>query len=78
MVAHPLKVDHLPVFEFMTSLLTFGRHGAPAARTCPVCCAGIGDDDRYVAVRGMRIHGGCAGYRQRRLGTSSGVGRMAG
>ena len=66
------------MLDFMTSLLPLARHTTAAARTCPVCCAGVADDDRYVAVRGMRIHGGCAGYRQRRLGTSTGIGRMAG
>ena len=63
---------------FVTGLLP-GRHAARhAVRTCPVCQTGVADEDRYCAVRGMRIHGGCAGYRARRLGTSASVGRMAG
>ena len=66
------------MFEFMTSRLPITRHAAPAARTCPVCCADVGEQDGYVAVRGMRIHGGCAGYRARRHGRSAGLGRLAG
>jgi hypothetical protein len=38
----------------------------------------VADEDRYVAVRGMRIHGGCAGYRVRQLGASARVGRLVG
>jgi hypothetical protein len=66
------------MFEFMSSLLPARRHHADAQRTCPVCCGGVADAEHYVAVRGMRIHGGCAGYRARRHGRSSGIGRLAG
>jgi len=66
------------MFEFMTSRLPLTRQAHRPERTCPVCCAGVADDDSYVAVRGMRIHGGCARYRSRRNGRSGGVGRLAG
>jgi hypothetical protein len=67
------------MFGLVASLMPFGRpHARHALRTCPVCQTGVEDEDRYVSVRGMRIHGGCAGYRSRRLGMSARVGRMAG
>lgn len=67
------------MFGLVTNLLPLNRRPArDAGRTCPVCCTGVDPEDRYVSVRGMRVHGGCAGYRMRRLGASSGIGRMAG
>jgi hypothetical protein len=67
------------MFGLVTSLLPLSRQPARhSLRTCPVCQTGVAEEDRYYSVRGMRIHGGCAGYRSRQLGTSARVGRMAG
>ena len=71
--------DTQGMFGMVTSLLPLGRHPArDALRTCPVCHSGVAEEDRFVSVRGMRIHGGCAGYRARRLSGSAGIGRMLG
>jgi hypothetical protein len=67
------------VIGFVTSLLPLGRRPArDPLRTCPVCHHGVAPEDPYVAVRGMRIHGGCAGYRARRLSGAPRIGRMLG
>ena len=67
------------MFGLVTSLLPVSHRPARhALRTCPVCHAGGADEDRYVNVRGMHIHGGCAGYRTRQLAASGRVGRVAG
>ena len=67
------------MFGLVTSLLPMSRQPARhSLRTCPVCHTGVTEDDRYYSVRGMRIHGGCAGYRSRQLGSSARGGRMTG
>ena len=70
------------MFGLVTSLLPFSHRPARhALRTCPVCQTGVAEEDHYVAVRGMRIHGGCAGYRTRQIGSwarsPAGAGRPA-
>src|SRR4051812_50221073 len=67
------------MFGRFSSLLplsdTPARH---SLRTCPVCQTGVADEDRYYAVRGMRIHGGWAGFPPRPLGASARGGRLGG
>jgi hypothetical protein len=59
------------MFGLVTSLLPMSRRPARhTMRTCPICNTGVAEEDRYVAVRGMRIHGGCASYRTRQIGSS--------
>jgi hypothetical protein len=36
-------------------------------RTCPVCGHGVAGEGT-IALRGMRFHGHCAGYRTRQIG----------
>ncbi|MEA2449142.1 MAG: hypothetical protein QOG63_1074 [Thermoleophilaceae bacterium] len=46
-------------------LRTAPRPGS--GRTCPVCGEGAAGEERMIAVRGMRFHQHCAGYRMRQL-----------
>jgi hypothetical protein len=67
------------MFGLFTSLLPMSQRPARhALRTCPVCQTGVTEEEHYIAVRGMRIHGGCASYRTRQLGSSARAGRLAG